>query len=91
MVLSTGYASLGPDRIYYQVLGEGPIDLVVNTGGWGSIEQTVMEESGKLKFTRRIVLDSARIDAGDFAVIREALNTFRSDGARRILIGLGAD
>ena len=35
---STGYARLGDARIYYQVLGEGPVDLVVNTGSWGSID-----------------------------------------------------
>ena len=72
-------------------VGAKPISLAQTSGGWGSIEQTVMEESGKLKFGRSIVLESSRIDAGDFAVIREALNTFRSDGGRRILIGPGAD
>jgi class 3 adenylate cyclase len=35
---STGYARLGGQRIYYQVLGDGPIDLIVNTGAWGSID-----------------------------------------------------
>ena len=35
---STGYARLGAERIYYQVIGEGPVDLIVNTGSWGSID-----------------------------------------------------
>ena len=35
---STGYARPRQARIYYQVLGEGPVDLVVNTGSWGSID-----------------------------------------------------
>ncbi len=34
----TGYARLGNQRIYYMTVGEGPPDLVVNTGSWGSID-----------------------------------------------------
>ena len=35
---TTDYARLGDERIYDQVLGEGPIDLIINTGAWGSID-----------------------------------------------------
>ena len=28
----TGYARLGDQRIYYQTVGEGPPDLIINTG-----------------------------------------------------------
>jgi class 3 adenylate cyclase/esterase/lipase len=34
----TGYARLGDQRIYYQTIGEGPPDLIINTGAWGSID-----------------------------------------------------
>lgn len=33
-----GYARLGGQRIYYQTIGEGPPDIVVNTGSWGAID-----------------------------------------------------
>ena len=34
----TGYALLGDQRIYYQTIGVGPPDLIINTGAWGSID-----------------------------------------------------
>ena len=34
----TGYARLGDQRIYFQTIGEGPPDLIINTGAWGSID-----------------------------------------------------
>jgi class 3 adenylate cyclase len=34
----TGYASLGDDRIAYQVIGDGPVDLVLGPGTWGSMD-----------------------------------------------------
>ncbi len=33
-----GYARLGGQRIYYQTIGEGPPDIVVNTGSWGALD-----------------------------------------------------
>ena len=50
---STGYARLGNDRIYYQVLGDGPIDLIINTGAWGSID-VEWEAPGIRLFYRRL-------------------------------------
>ncbi len=35
---STGYARLGAERIYYRGIGEGPVDRIINTGSWGSID-----------------------------------------------------
>lgn len=35
---TTGYAQLGDDRIAYQVLGDGPIDIVLTTGFWGAFD-----------------------------------------------------
>ena len=34
----TMYARLGRDRIAYQVLGEGPPDLVMTTGSFGHVD-----------------------------------------------------
>ena len=33
-----GYTQLGAQRIAYQVIGDGPIDLVITTGFWGSFD-----------------------------------------------------
>ena len=38
MDFTTGYAQLGDDRIAYQVIGEGPIDVVLTVGWWGSFD-----------------------------------------------------
>ncbi len=38
MDITTGYAQLGDDRIAYQVIGEGPIDVVLTVGWWGSFD-----------------------------------------------------
>ena len=35
---NTAYARLGGERIYFQVLGDGPVDLIINSGSWGSID-----------------------------------------------------
>jgi pimeloyl-ACP methyl ester carboxylesterase len=47
------YARLGEDRIAYQVLGQGPPDLVITTGTLGSID-SVWEEPGVALFFRRL-------------------------------------
>jgi pimeloyl-ACP methyl ester carboxylesterase len=33
----TGYAQLGEDRIAYQIVGDGAVDLVLTPGTWGSM------------------------------------------------------
>jgi hypothetical protein len=33
-----GYTQLGEQRIAYQVIGDGPVDLVVTAGFWGSFD-----------------------------------------------------
>ncbi|MFQ5966255.1 MAG: adenylate/guanylate cyclase domain-containing protein [Acidimicrobiia bacterium] len=35
---TTGYAQLDDQRIAYQVIGDGPIDIVLTTGFWGSFD-----------------------------------------------------
>jgi class 3 adenylate cyclase len=35
---TTGYARLGNDRIAYQVIGDGPVDIVLTTGTWGAFD-----------------------------------------------------
>ena len=68
---STGYARLGDDRIYYQVLGDGPIDLIINTGGWGSIDVEWDDPAIRLfhrrlaGFTRVIKFDGRGSGASD--------------------------
>lgn len=33
-----GYAQLGEQRIAYQIIGDGPIDLVITAGFWSSFD-----------------------------------------------------
>lgn len=47
------YARVGDDRIAYQVLGEGPLDLVATTGIWGHIELE-WEDPAAARFLRRL-------------------------------------
>jgi class 3 adenylate cyclase len=49
----TRYVRLGEDRIAYQVVGQGPLDLVVTTGTLGSID-SIWEEPGAALFFRRL-------------------------------------
>lgn len=49
----TKYARLGDDRIAYQVLGQGPPDLVMTTGGFSQID-IVWEDSGIALFLRTL-------------------------------------
>ena len=34
----SGYAHLGSQRIAYQVFGDGPVDLLITAGFWGSFD-----------------------------------------------------
>jgi class 3 adenylate cyclase len=49
----TRYAWLGQDRIAYQVLGEGPVDLVFTPGSFGNIDM-VWEDPAAALFLRRL-------------------------------------
>ena len=49
----TKYARLGGDRIAYQVLGQGPPDLVMTTGGFSQID-IVWEDPGIALFLRTL-------------------------------------
>jgi class 3 adenylate cyclase len=49
----TRYAQLGEDRLAYQVLGQGPPDLVLTIGSLGSID-LAWEEPGAVLFLRRL-------------------------------------
>jgi pimeloyl-ACP methyl ester carboxylesterase len=49
----TKYARLGRDRIAYQVLGEGPPDLVMTTGSFGHVDMA-WEDPGIALFLRTL-------------------------------------
>jgi hypothetical protein len=49
----TKYARLGDDRIAYQVLGQGPPDLVMSHAGWGDLDM-VWEDPGSSLFLRSL-------------------------------------
>ena len=48
----TGYARLSDQRIYYQTIGEGPPDLIINTGAWGSIDAESEDQEIRLFYQR---------------------------------------
>ncbi|MBS0455154.1 MAG: adenylate/guanylate cyclase domain-containing protein [Proteobacteria bacterium] len=49
----TRYAQVGDDRVAYQVLGEGPRDLVITTGWWAALDLE-WEEPAIARFLRRL-------------------------------------
>jgi pimeloyl-ACP methyl ester carboxylesterase len=49
----TRYATVGDDRVAYQVLGEGPRDLVLTAGLWGHLDLD-WEEPAAARFLRRL-------------------------------------
>lgn len=68
---TTGYAALGDERIAYQIIGDGPIDLVV-TAGWYSPFDAEWEEPNiraffhqLARFCRVIRFDRRGIGASD--------------------------
>jgi class 3 adenylate cyclase len=67
----TGYARLGDQRIYYQTIGEGPPDLIINTGAWGSIDvewedpEIRLFYQGTARFGRTIRFDRRGSGASD--------------------------
>ena len=67
----TRYARLGGDRIAYQVLGEGPPDLIMTTGNYSHVDM-VWEDPGialflrtLASFSRLIVFDRRGTGASD--------------------------
>ena len=67
----TRYARLGEDRIAYQVLGEGPPDLIMTTGNYSHVDM-VWEDPGialflrtLASFSRLIVFDRRGSGASD--------------------------
>ncbi|MGH8561122.1 MAG: adenylate/guanylate cyclase domain-containing protein, partial [Nevskiales bacterium] len=49
----TRYTTVGDDRVAYQVLGEGPFDLVMTAGQWGHLDLE-WEDPGVVRFLRRL-------------------------------------
>lgn len=48
----TGYARLGTQRVAYEVVGEGPIDLVLTPGSWGAFDTDWEDPVAELFFRR---------------------------------------
>jgi class 3 adenylate cyclase len=67
----TKYARLGDDRIAYQVLGQGPPDLVMTRGAWGHLDMVWEDPAFTLflrtlaSFSRLILFDRRGIGASD--------------------------
>ncbi|TJY61011.1 adenylate/guanylate cyclase domain-containing protein [Sinimarinibacterium sp. CAU 1509] len=49
----TRFATVGDDRVAYQVLGDGPRDLLMTTGFWSNLD-TMWEEPAAARFFRRL-------------------------------------
>src|SRR4029453_12192299 len=49
----TGFATTGSDRVAYQVLGDGPIDLVHTIGLWSAVD-VILEDLSTLRYLRRL-------------------------------------
>jgi class 3 adenylate cyclase/pimeloyl-ACP methyl ester carboxylesterase len=68
---TTGYATLGEDRIAYQVIGDGPIDVVIVFGFFGSFDIEWEEPAHRLfmqqlaEFARVIRFDQRGVGASD--------------------------
>lgn len=53
------YAPLGEQRVAYQVVGDGPVDLVINAGFWGSFD--VEWENLAIRLFHQRLADFARV------------------------------
>lgn len=68
---TTGYAELGEERIAYQIIGDGPVDLVVTAGWWSPFDPEWEEPSIRAffielsRFCRVIRFDRRGIGASD--------------------------
>jgi class 3 adenylate cyclase/pimeloyl-ACP methyl ester carboxylesterase len=49
---STGYARLGGDRVAYEVMGEGPLDIVMSAGSFGAFDVDWEDAAAELFFRR---------------------------------------
>ena len=67
----TGYAGLATQRIAYEVVGDGPIDLVLTAGSWGAFDADWEDPAAELffrrlaSFTRLIRFDRRGTGASD--------------------------
>jgi pimeloyl-ACP methyl ester carboxylesterase len=71
MERTTGYARLGSQRVAYEVVGDGPIDLVLTPGSWGAFDTDWEDPVAELflrrlaSFTRLIRFDRRGTGASD--------------------------
>jgi class 3 adenylate cyclase len=94
----TRFARLGDDRIAYQVLGEGPLDLVYTTGN-GEVVDTLWECPAYARllvrltsFSRLITFDRRGMGASDPAPTEGSANWETwADDARAVLDAVGSE
>lgn len=73
----TGFAQVGDDRVAYYVYGDGPIDVMIDTGFWGSFDVEWAEPSVRLfyeeiaGFARLIRFDRRGVGASDPVPLEE--------------------
>jgi pimeloyl-ACP methyl ester carboxylesterase len=92
MDFTTGYAQLGDDRVAYQVIGEGSVDVVLTVGWWGSFDiewedaairsfyQHMARYARVIRFDRRGAGASDSIPLGCAYLIWPHFGLFRSFG-----------
>ena len=73
----TGYADLEDQRIAYQVIGDGPVDIVYTAGFWGSFDIEWEEPAHRLFFQQ--LASFSRLIRFDM----RGTGASRSDPARR--------
>ena len=93
---TTGYARLGTQRIAYEVVDGGPIDLVLTAGSWGAFDADWEDPAAELffrrlaSFTRLIRFD--RRDTGDSDPLAlDALPPWESERGVHPLTGIDGE
>ncbi|MBN2563084.1 MAG: DUF3857 domain-containing protein [Phycisphaerae bacterium] len=64
-----------------------PVSLPRTSGKWGTAEQTVAVDGQTVHLHRTIATNTDTIASDDFAAIREAVNSLRTEAARMLVVG----
>lgn len=98
MERSTGYAELSGQRIAYEIIGDGPIDLVINTGWFSPFDVEWDDPSSRAfyqqlaRFSRAIRFDRRGVGASDPIAV-DALPPWESlgDEIEAVLDAVGSE